>query len=168
MSLSPAQKQQLDAFYLRGLGQFLGMSTTFVDRSNTNYRVYLNAACILLGKEAEHALLPLSEQWSQRRKRLMSFLVSPCATQPEIKATFYFPPAFEFSPVEAINSLWPNISNLVRRRGRPRGQWVREIIAELWRDIRHADPNLPNPDVENPTHRDRPAHYLGTAHPFSI
>ena len=119
-----------------------------MDRTNTNYRVYLNAACILSGKETENALLPLSEQWSQRRKRLMSFLLSPRTTQPEIKATFYFPPAFEFSPVEAINSLWPNISNLVRRRGRPRGQWVREIIAELWRDIRHADPNLPNLDVE--------------------
>ena len=167
--LLPAHKQQLDAFYLRGLRQIMGMKTTFIDRTNTNKRVYLNAACILAQKEIQNPLLPLSSQWEIRRQRLLAFLNSPHAAQPEIKATFYFPPSFEFQQVRAQDSWRPNSTIWARRIGRPRGFWVREIIHQIWKNMRRTEPELPNLDLDSASHREEIAwHLASSARPFII
>ena len=167
--LLPSHKKQLDAFYLRGLRQILGMNTTFVDRSNTNYRVYLNAACILNKKETHTPLAPLSKQWETRRQRLLSFLGSSRASQPEIKATFYFPPSYEFQAVQAQNSWMPNITNWHRRVGRPRGLWVREIVEGVWEKMRFSDPTLPSLDLRIEQHRQWISwHLASSVQPFAM
>ena len=167
--LLPSHKQQMDAFYLRGLRQIMRMKTTFIDRTNTNRRVYLNAACILAQKETQNPLPPLSTQWEIRRRKLLAFLNSPKAAQPEIKATFYFQPSYEFQEVRAQDSWRPNSSIWGRRIGRPRGYWVREIIQGIWKEMRRTEPDLPNLDLDVANHREKIAwHMASSAHPFTI
>ena len=147
----------------------MGMSTTFRDRSNKNERVYLNAACILAQKETATPLLPLSEEWEARRLRLMAFLNSAQATQPDIKATFYFPPSFEIREVKAAQSWQPNTTNWHRRVGRPRGSWVREIIQGVWNRMRLTEPDLPAMDLNLPEHRREVAwHLVSSSKTFAL
>ena len=167
--LLPAHKRQPDAFYLRGLRQIMGMKTTFIDRTNTNERVYINAACVLAQKETQTPLLPLSRQWEIRRQKLMAFLNTPQAAQPEIKATFFFPPSFEFQEVRAQDSWRPNSTIWGRRRGRPRGFWVREVIQEIWKKMRRIDPDLPQIDLDSAFHRREIAwHLASSTQPFAL
>ena len=160
LTLPPACTSKLDAFYLKGLRQIMSMTTTFIDRSNTNERVYLNAACLLARKPVETPLASLSAQLSQKRQRLFAFLTSPKAAQPEIKATFWFPPSFEFRQVFPADSLHPNISSIRKRVGRPRGSWVREVISDIWSKIREMDPSEPPFDFESEGQRDRLIQHL--------
>ena len=168
LSLTPSCKSKLDAFYLRGLRQILRMNTTYVDRNNTNERVYLNAACVLAQEQVSTPLSPLSSQIEDKTQRLVAFLASPRGSQPEIKATFWFPPSYEFRQVSPLDSLRPNISSLVRRVGRPRGSWVRETISEIWSKIRETDPSLPAFDFESEAQRDRLIHYLQSTYHIGV
>ena len=140
---------------------------SYVDRDNTNGRVYLNAACVLAQEQVSTPLSPLSSQ-IEGKQRLLAFLASPRGSQPEIKATFWFPPSYEFRQVSPLDSLRPNISSLVRRVGRPRGRWVRETISEIWSKIRETDPSLPAFDFESEAQRDRLIHDLQTTHHLGI
>ena len=167
--LLPAHKKQLDAFYLRGLRQIMRMKTTFTDKTNKNDRVYLNAACILAQKETVTPLPSLSKQWEARRLKLMAFFSSPQAAQPDIKATFFFPPSFEFQEVKAYQSWQPNTTNWRRRVGRPRGSWVRDIVQGIWNRMRYTEPDLPPMDLNLPSHREKVAWQLATStQPFAI
>ena len=164
--LNKSQQNLLDAFYLRGLRQIMKMPTTFIDHHYTNQRVYANAACLLAGKFTPTPLPPLSQQWEERRIRWLAFLCSTCARQPEIKATFFFPPSFEFQDVSSLTSVAPRRSRLARRVGRPRGSWVQQILINAWKHLQWSDPSLPRLDTNSQEHRDILHHFLSSRFPF--
>ena len=55
-----AAASKLDTFQLKGLRKILKMSTTYIDRTNTNHEVYRRAN-LEMGRGAEEIIRPLSD-----------------------------------------------------------------------------------------------------------
>eukprot|EP00975_Prorocentrum_lima_P030180 6330769-Prorocentrum_lima.AAC.1 len=67
MQLTEQQRQSLTTFHLKGLRKHLSMKTTFIDRDNTNARVYAEATRRVqqaTGNQS-YRIVPLAEVYMQ-------------------------------------------------------------------------------------------------------
>ena len=124
--LLPSALKRLESFQLKVLRKILKIYTTFINRGNTNAKVFRLANDKL--KETIHknkTIVTFIESYKKmKRKRAFKIINQP--EQPIYKITFQG------------NRLgcWvhPN-----RRVGRPRLNWTEETIKEIWETLRNAN-----------------------------
>jgi hypothetical protein len=128
-----AQLAKLDTFQLKGFRKILGITTTFVNRNNTNKKVFhkINKEVLKRGVRpdtAKYKIIPISEQVHLRKLKLLGHLIRE-------KGRGYSP---MYDLTFQDNLLSPRISNN-RRVGRPRGIWGKETVLLAWKLIKTFD-----------------------------
>ena len=132
-ALQPTQAaaSKLDTFQLKGLRKILNMSTTYIDRANTNEEVFRRANAAI--SEGHHKYIrPLSEVLKEKRRKLLGHIIRRPHDHPQHQATF------------ATRTLIPRTTER-RRVGRPRAAWTYETMKDSWK-TRNGD--IPF-DIEN-------------------
>ena len=109
MELIPLLLSKLDTFQLKGLRKMLKMKTTYIDRENTNEKVYqeANKRC-----KGECDIIPLSEQY--RNAKIKSFAKLLNLTGGDLRAEICFKPG----------TLKPHDYGK-KRVGRSRNNWIK-------------------------------------------
>ena len=139
--LTRAIQRKVDAFQMKGLRQILGMQTTFVNRANTNQRVFEEATKYANdGRRFEQNFIqvrPFSEVIEQRRVTLAGHVLR---SDPE-------------DPMRQVSYL-PGTAGLhltgKRRVGRPKQNWVLETNSHIWSNILcHVYPEYSRTDGQN-------------------
>jgi hypothetical protein len=131
-----AQLAKLDTFQLKGFRKILGITTTFVNRNNTNKKVFqkINKEVLKRGVRpdtAKYKIIPISEQVHLRKLKLLGHLIRE-------KGRGYSP---MYDLTFQDTQLSPRISSN-RRVGRPRGIWGKETVLLAWKLIKtFDDPN---------------------------
>ena len=121
-----AAASKLDTFQLKGLRKILKMSTTYIDRTNTNHEVYRRAN-LEMGRGAEEIIRPLSDVLQEKRRKVLGHIIRRPRDHPQHQATF------------ATRNLLPQQVEQ-RRVGRPRAAWTYETMKDCWRRKFH---NIP-------------------------
>ena len=123
--LTTALRKKLDAFHLRGLRKILRMPTTYVDRRNTNQRVYQIASQITY-PAGEARIKPFTETLDDRRTKLAGHILRATDRDPMRQVTYQ-----------------PGSANPIhigkRRIGRPRQQWTFRSNELIHNKISHTD-----------------------------
>ena len=110
----------LDAFQLKGLRKILGWTTTFVDRANTNKRVFERASSIKNPQGIPNRdVQPFSKYVLQKQRALLKHTVRADGEDPLRQCTF-----------EAGTSTPIILKNL--RVGRPRDKWAYSIFEGMF------------------------------------
>lgn len=123
--LTDSLRKKLNAFHLRGLRKILRMQTTFVDRRNTNCRVY-EVASQAAYPDGHDRVKPFTEVLDERRVRLASHILRAEATDPLRQVTY--------KPGSAVP-----VDIGKRRVGRPRQQWAFRSNKLIHQKISHTD-----------------------------
>lgn len=130
-----AAASKLDTFQLKGLRKILRMTTTYIDRANTNEEVFRRANAAM--SDGHHGYIrPLSEVLQEKRKKLLGHIIRRPRDHPQHQTTF------------ATRTLIPRTTER-RRVGRPRAAWTYETMKDSWK-TRNGD--IPF-DIENRTTR---------------
>ena len=128
VQLNDSLKKRLDAFQLKGLRKILRMSTTFVDRANTNQTVYAHAEQQMnLGVDATShkykQIKKLSEAYETKRRMVTLGIIKQRNTNdPKIKITMQR----DTLALTEYNK---------KRVGRPKNVWWHYALVELWQWI---------------------------------
>ena len=116
----------LDVFHLKGLRKIMKMKTTYVNRANTNERVYDRASAALnehsTGDKGERIITPLRETYQTRKLRLLEQIISLPDKDPVKNITM--------DP----KTLKP-IDHGARRVGRPKSNWTENAMVDYWKHI---------------------------------
>ena len=120
VQIPDALKKKLDAFQLKGLRKILGYVTTFVDRANTNKKIFEDVNAIanpdgLPGKNVKS----FSEYVSIRRCNYVKHIIREDDECPSRQVSF--------EPRSAVPYIMTN-----RRPGRPRGRWAEESLKQMY------------------------------------
>ena len=88
--LNDTAKRRIDAFQLKGLRKILNLKTTYVDRNNTNQRVYEQAQekvneGLTEGSKSRKTIQRLSEYYEDKRRQVTLGIIKHRNTG-EIKA----------------------------------------------------------------------------------
>jgi hypothetical protein len=120
--LTEAAKKRLDTFHLKGLGKILGMTTTYIDRANSNAQVYAKAA-----EQANQArtgplkpVLPISQVFENNKIRLLVKTILKDQNDPQKAITFF------------DHNLKLRDTG-IKRADRPRTNWHRETMHNYWK-----------------------------------
>jgi len=120
-------KKRIDAFQLKGLRQILKLKTTFIDRRNTNERVF----------ELANKAINEGTKHNNKKRKIKSF-----SKYLEEKTTGLFGHVLrapDTDPIRDIcflqNSATPNISG-DKRRGRPKLNWVITQMHQVWGKVK--------------------------------
>ena len=132
-----AAASKLDTFQLKGLRKILKMSTTYIDRTNTNHEVYRRAN-LEMGRGAEEIIRPLRDVLQEKRRKVLGHIIRRPRDHPQHQATF------------ATRNLLPQQVEQ-RRVGRPRAAWTYETMKDCWRRKFH---NIPF-QIQNREHREQ-------------
>ena len=119
---------KLDAFHLRGLRKILKLSATYIDRRNTNLRIYDLASNTAYPNDPTRKIKRFSEELEKRRVRLAGHILRTDNTDPMRQVSY--------QPSNA-NPLQIGM----RRVGRPRQQWVFKTNEAIHNRIRHSEYN---------------------------
>ena len=95
------------------------MSTTYIDRTNTNHEVYRRAN-LEMGRGAEEIIRPPSDVLQEKRRKVLGHIIRRPRDHPQHQATF------------ATRNLLPQQVEQ-RRVGRPRAAWAYETMKDCWR-----------------------------------
>ena len=82
-----AAASKLDTFQLKGLRKIWKMSTTHIDRTNTNHEVYRRAN-LEMGRGAEEIIRPLSDVLHEKRRKVLGHIIRRPRDHPQHQATF--------------------------------------------------------------------------------
>ena len=124
--LNTAALRKIDSFQLKGLRRILGMSSSYVDRRNTNARVLEEASRRAGGPNAEHTVQLYSEAYKKGRRASCTRILARSKSDPVRHTT-----------LDETDALW----NFVGKRiGRPRDKWAAEGFSDLWESLRTNDP----------------------------
>ena len=123
--LTGTLRKKLDAFHLRGLRKILRMQTTYVNRQNTNQRVYQTASDIAF-PSGNGCVKPFTELLDERRIKLAGHILRSPNSDP-LRQVTYQPDSAE--PVEIGK----------RRIGRPRQQWTFRSNELIHSKLSHTD-----------------------------
>ena len=99
------------------------MSTTYIDRANTNHEVYRRAN-LEMGLGAEEIIRPLSDVLQEKRLKLLGHIIRRTRDHPQHQATF----ATRIFLSQQVEH---------RRAGRPRAAWTYETMKDCWRKKNH-------------------------------
>ena len=70
MQLTQGMLKKLDVFQLKGLRKILGMTTTFINRANSNQRVFQEASHAAFPKEGDNRRIkPFGEAYPENKKQ---------------------------------------------------------------------------------------------------
>lgn len=119
------------------------MKTTFVDRANTNQKVYETAYQVLQTenekrpdskrkkeKHMKKQVRPVSEMVEEKKMSLLGHIIRQKFDHPTYQVTFATP-----ADTTATTPLVIKTSRGIRRRGRPRLNWVFENMQKAWQRI---------------------------------
>ena len=115
----------------------LKMSTTYIDRANTNHEVYRRAN-LEMGLGAEEIIRPLSDVLQEKRRKVLGHIIRRRRDHPQHQATF------------ATRNLLPQQVEH-RRVGRPRAVWTYETMKDFRRRTFY---NIPF-QIQNREHREQ-------------
>ena len=118
--LTNALKAKFDTFQLKGLRQILRMQATYMNRANTNEKVYQQATEHLAEKHPDKQVQRLSAYIDEKGLKLLGHLLR----------------AMDDDPVRAscLRSGTAAPKHLdVKRTGRPRQSWMETKMQEAWR-----------------------------------
>ena len=114
--LTKSLMQRLNTFQLKGLRKILKMKTTFVERCNTNAKVFEEANRF---KTNEKRIKPFSVYIEEKQEALLKHLVRAESSDPLRMSTLRFNSPL---PCGVIN----------RRVGRPRETWAHNVYSRMW------------------------------------
>ena len=136
--LTPSQQRRLKVFQLKGLRKILNMTTTYVERNNSNAEVFRKANELIQnetpeGKTVKHVQEFVKIYKNSRMKRLARIYQLP-REHPVRYITFA-----ANTPNPNLITPWipPN-----RRVGRPRFKWVTETLSDMWTNLASIHPHL--------------------------
>ena len=136
--LTPAQQRRIEVFQLKGFRKILKMTTTFVERNNSNAEVFRRANEQIQNETPEGKAPKRVKEFitcykSSRMKRLARLYQMP-NEHPVRHITFAPPP-----PNTNLITPWipPN-----RRVGRPRFKWVTETLNDMWTNLASIHPHI--------------------------
>lgn len=114
---------KLDAFQLKGLRKILGMQTTFMNRSNTNQKVFQMASRIKNPSQAPNRDVRSFSNYVQSKQRaLLKHTIRAPDSDPLRQCTFL---ASSSTPILTEN----------RRVGRPRDKWAYSIMEGYYTEM---------------------------------
>ena len=135
--LTPSNQRRIEVFQLKGLRKITKMTTTYVERNNSNAEVFRKANEAIKQETPENKIPTTVKPFvtcylNSRMKRLARIHNMP-----------------KEHPVRHI-TIGPNPDNNCvpwnppnRRVGRPRFKWVTEAVGDIWANIRHEHPSIP-------------------------
>eukprot|EP00973_Karenia_brevis_P020980 2885294-Karenia_brevis.AAC.1 len=132
---------------MKAIRKILGVTTTFVDRSNKNTKLYDDMQGelhkeTLIGKK-EKIIKPFSEVYEDQKTKLLQKIIGAPPADPSRHCTFR---ANTIIPIQIEDQ-----AGVKRRHGRPRVRWVETGLDRIWKiigltrtDLRYATMNLEN------------------------
>ena len=120
--LNPSDIQKLDTFQLKGLRKILKITTTYVNRANTNEYVFEKANQELRNEDHANAIIKFSESYLKRKLLLFQKIVALPNSDP-LRQTTFIP-----------DSIKPVIYG-TRRVGRPKIRWAIDAAELYWKKI---------------------------------
>ena len=132
--LTPSLLKKLDTFQLKGLRKILHMKTTFVDRQNTNARVFEKANAALASRRTGKKVRLFSEAYRESRMKQCSRVLLRTSSDP-----------IRFSTLNPNAGIW---IFAVKRSGRPKDKWIAAGIGDAWKRLRTEYPLTENAGLE--------------------
>ena len=129
--LTPSHQRRIEVFKLKGLRKILKMTTTYVERTNTNAEVFRRANEAIKNETPD----------GKTPKQIKPFVTCYLNSRMKRLTRLYKMPAGH--PVRHITLAPDSHGNCVpwippnRRVGRPRYNWVTETTSDIWTNIRH-------------------------------
>ena len=125
LHLTQSMARKLDVFQLKGLRKILGMSTTFINRGNTNNKVYAEATRIAFNKEGDpRSIRRFSEFHNTRKASLLGHILRTDNEDPLRQVSFQ-----------------PNTAYRVeygkKRIGKPKQNWIHQAKKHVYTDMLH-------------------------------
>lgn len=114
VQLTEAMYKKIDAFQLRGLRKILKMQTTFMNRANTNKKVYEAATQAAYARVEDHRQVkPFSEYHKQKKANLLGHILRADAEDPLRQVSFQPGTAYR-------------VEYGKKRIGKPRQNWIHQ------------------------------------------
>ena len=134
--LTPANQRRLEVLQLKGLRKILKMTTTFVERNNSNEEVFRRANDAIrqetpAGKIPKR-IQPFVKCFRNSRMKRLARLYNMPNEHPVRHITFAPHPKNNIAPWIPGN----------RRVGRPRFKWVTETLNDMWTNIAHSHTHI--------------------------
>ena len=126
---------RLESFQLKGLRKILGMTTTYINRANTNEEVFRRANLHIAANHFRTKIVPLQDIVTHRRIALAAKILRQDNNSPMRMVNFKKDTAV---PDEI----------LFRRVGRPRKQWTQNTLTIIWRKIRDDQSDCNNSNAQ--------------------
>ena len=126
---------RLESFQLKGLRKILGMTTTYINRANTNEEVFRRANLHIAANHHGTKIEPIQDILAHRRIALAAKVLRQDNDSPMRMVSFKKDTA---APVEV----------LFRRVGRPRKQWTQNTLTMIWRKIRNDQSDFNNSNAQ--------------------
>lgn len=120
MALTQQQMRRVDAFQHRGLRQILKIQHTFVNRANTNERIFEIANSYRFPHGGR--LRSFSEYYRERRLKLFGHVLRSLPEDPMRRVTF-------------IPETGAPLFRAKNRVGRPRQNWTLECYTQAWQEV---------------------------------
>ena len=125
LHLTDAMAKKLDVFHLKGLRKILRMSTTFINRANTNKKVLQEATKVAYHKDGDNRVLRLySDQHKDRKAKLLGHIARASNEDPLRQVTFQ---ADTCQRVEYGK----------KRVGKPRQNWIHQTKKHIYVNQMH-------------------------------
>jgi len=141
----------LDVFHLKGLRKILEMKTTYIERANTNERVYKNAQNVQRTKNQQKApslqkanawldrqVRPITEVLQEKKFNLLGHVIRREQNHPLQLVTFDTGRHPSNGPALTIKA-----TRGPKRRGRPRLSWTHENMSKAWDHIKNRPEAVP-------------------------
>ena len=117
--------KKLDVFQLKGLRKILRLNTTFVDRFNTNKRVFEHANHQLpLQRRLRNPLKPYSEIYMDRKLQWVEQIITLPENDPLKTSTFKTNTLSAWVPVN-------------RKPGGQKAKWATTAVNQYWEKVKH-------------------------------
>jgi hypothetical protein len=148
--LNNETRRCITTFQLKGLRQILKLHTTFIDRANTNDRVFqlANKAYNQGRKGGRKYIRPITEFIDTKAQTLLGHILRCADTDPLRQITFL--------PGSAVPNLYRR-----KRLGRPKGHWTISQCRRAFESLRDKQVRCPDIlpaaeqfDVRNPMHQE--------------
>jgi len=124
--LIPSVLKRVETFQLKVLRKILKMDTTYINRANTNNKVYATANQQLQEEGSNKTVTAFTDAYQhQKIKRALRIIKQPGSAIHKIS----------FNNNKLRKWIFPN-----RRVGRPRANWAEETVKEIW-DVLKKDDN---------------------------
>ena len=140
--LNEPQMKRINLFQLKALRKILKLTTTFVNRENTNKKVFDLANEQVQREGGTKEIIPFKKAYMCSKLKQLKRIINQNCNEPTRTVTF-----------RRNLEVWqqPN-----RRQGRPKYKWASRALIELWDEIKEKQPqhrtttfNIDNDSIQN-------------------